>query len=119
MTPLETGQILDNDKVGNPDRPHEPGPLSFLQLDASDVVVENWKTAEDNNGTILRLLETGGHESKARLTFPLFSVKRAWISNAVEQDQEEIAVTESSLEVSLKPHQIVTIRIVAQLKPRQ
>jgi alpha-mannosidase len=119
MTPLETGQILDNDKVGNPDRPLEPGPLSFLQLDASDVVVENWKTAEDNNGTILRLLETGGHESKARLTFPLFSVKRAWISNAVEQDQEEIAVTESSLEVSLKPHQIVTIRIVAQLKPRQ
>lgn len=118
MTPLETGQIIDNDKVGNPDRPLEPGPLSFLQLDAPDVVVENWKTAEDNNGTILRLLETGGHESKARLTFPLFSVKRAWISNAVEEDQEEIPVTESSLEVPLKPHQIVTIRIVAQLRSR-
>src|SRR5208282_835772 len=119
MTPLETGQILDNDKVGNPDRPLEPGPLSFLRLDASDVVVENWKTAEDNNGTILRLLETGGHENNARLTFPLFSIKRAWISNAVEQNQEEIAATESSLEVSLKPHQIVTIRIVAQFRPGQ
>lgn len=118
MTPLEADQIIDNDKVGNPDRPLEPGALSFLQLDAPDVVVENWKTAEDGNGTILRLLETGGHESKARLSFPLFSVKRAWISNAVEEDQEEIPLAESSLEVSLKPHQIVTLRIVAQLKPR-
>src|SRR5208282_6154940 len=104
---------------GNPDRPLEPGALSFLQLDAPDVVVENWKTAEDGNGTILRLLETGGHESKARLSFPLFSVKRAWISNAVEEDQEEIPLAESSLEVSLKPHQIVTLRIAAQLRRQQ
>ena len=119
MTPLETGQIIDNDKVGNPERPLEPGALSFLQLDAPDVVVENWKTAEDNNGTIVRLLETGGHASKARLSFPLFSVKQAWISNSVEEDQEEIPVAESSFEVSLKSHQIVTLRMVAQLRPRQ
>jgi alpha-mannosidase len=119
MTPLEADQIIDNDKVGNPDRPLEPGAVSFLQLDAADVVVENWKTAEDNNGTIVRLLETGGHASKARLNFPLFTVRQAWISNAVEEDQEEIPVTESSLEVTLKPHQIQTLRIVAQLKRRQ
>jgi hypothetical protein len=119
MTPLETGQIIDNDKVGNPERPLEPGSLSFLQLDAADVVVENWKAAEDNNGTILRLLETGGHASKTRLSFPLFSVKRAWISNAVEEDQEEIPVKESSFEVALKPHQIVTLRIAAQLRRQQ
>lgn len=119
MTPLEMDQIIENDKVGNPDRPLEPGALSFLQLDAPDVVVENWKTAEDNNGTIVRLLETGGHASTARLSFPRFAIKRAWISNAVEENQEEIPVTESSLEVNLKPHQILTLRIAAQLRPRQ
>jgi hypothetical protein len=119
MTPLEIGQIIDNDKVDNPGRPLEPGPTSFLQLDAGDVVVENWKTAEDNNGTIIRLLETGGHASRARLNFPLFTVKQAWISNAVEEDQKEIPVTESALEVSLAPHEIMTLRFVAELRPRQ
>jgi len=118
MTPLEMDQVIENDKVGNPDRPLEPGALSFLQLDAPDVVVENWKTAEDNNGTIVRLLETGGHASTARLSFPRFAIKRAWISNAVEENQEEIPVAESSLEVNLKPHQILTIRIAAQLRPK-
>ena len=102
--------------MANPERPIEPNPLSFLQIDAGDVVVENWKTAEDSNGTILRLLETGGQASKVRLRFPIFALKHAWLSNAVEEDQEEIPVKESAFEVQLKPHQIVTLRIVAQLK---
>jgi hypothetical protein len=37
----------------------------------------------------------------------------------VEEDQEEIPVKESSFEVALKPHQIVTLRIAAQLRRQQ
>jgi hypothetical protein len=119
MTPLEIDEVIDQDKVGNPDRPVEPVPLSFLQVDAPDVVVENWKAAEDGNGTVLRLLETAGTESKTTLRFPLLHIQRAWLCNAMEDDLQEIPVGDSSLEVSLRPHQIATLRIVGQFqRPR-
>jgi alpha-mannosidase len=89
-----------------------------LQVDAPDVVVEAWKAAEDGRGTIVRLLETGGRESKARLEFPMLAVQRAWLANAMEEDEKEIAVTGSTVEVALRPLQIVTVRIVGEMKSR-
>jgi alpha-mannosidase len=112
MTPLEKDQVIDQDKVGNPERPLRPVPVGFLQVDAADVVVETWKAAEDGRGTIVRLLETGGRESKVRLQFPMLAVQRAWLTNAMEEDAKEIAVTGSAVEVPLEPLQIVTVRIV-------
>lgn len=114
MTPLEAGEVVDQDKAGNPDRPLKPGPVSFLQVDAPDVVVENWKSAEDGDGTILRLLETGGRESKVQIQFPLLTIQKAWLCNAVEENQKEIPVSGSRLQVSLRPHQIATVRILGE-----
>lgn len=119
MTPLETDEVIDQDKVGNPPSPLEPVSTSFLQVDGSGVVVENWKAADDGNGTVLRLLETSGTESKAVLRFPLFHLQHAWLVTAMEEDLSEIPVNNSSLEVTLKPHQITTVRILAQFAPRQ
>jgi alpha-mannosidase len=119
MTPLETGEVIDQDKVGNPDRPLEPVPLSFLEVDASDVVVENWKAAEDGNGTVLRLLETAGIESKAKLRFPLLHLERVWWCNAMEENLKEIPAGRASLEISLRPHEIVTLRILGQFQRPQ
>lgn len=78
MTPLELHQLLKTDKYGNPDRPLSPAPTSFLQVDASNVVVENWKAAEDGRGTIVRLVEVGGKSADVRLDFPLFNLQKAW-----------------------------------------
>jgi hypothetical protein len=113
MTPLEIGHLLDTDKFGNPQRPLSPAPSSFLALDAPNVVVENWKAAEDGQGSILRLLEVGGRSATARLNFPLFELKRAWLTNAVEENQVEVPVSEHSLAVKLRPHEILTVRIIA------
>ena len=112
MTPIEIGQLISNDKFGDPARPLTTSPTSFLEVSAPNVVVENWKVAEDNQGTILRLLEVGGQSTSARLDFPLFSLERAWLANAVEENQNQLVVTGHSLEVALKPHQFVTVRIV-------
>jgi hypothetical protein len=49
----------------------------FLQVDAPNVVVENWKTAEDGHGAIVRLLEVGGKSADVRLDFPLFNLEKA------------------------------------------
>jgi len=114
MTPLEISEVIAQDKVGNPDRPLEPIPTSFLQVDAPGVIVENWKAAEDGNGSVLRLLETAGAKSKTVVRFPLLHLQRAWLCTAVEDNIEEISVQDSSLEVTLGPHQIVTLRVVAQ-----
>jgi len=116
MTPLETDQVIDQDKVGNPDRPLAPVPLSFLQLDAPNVVVAAWKAADDGNGTVLRLLETGGKESTTMLRFPMLHLQGAWLCNAMEEDSKELAVESSSVEVALRPHQIVTVRVLGQFQ---
>ena len=119
MTPLEMDEVIDQDKVGNPDQPLQPVPMSFLQLDAPGVVVENWKSAEDGNGTVLRLLETAGTVSKATLRFPLLRLQHAWLCTAMEDDVKEIPVEDSSLNLTLEPHQIVTLRILAQFQRPQ
>jgi alpha-mannosidase len=116
MTPLEAQKVVDQDKFDNPARPLGAAPTSFLQVSAPNVVVEDWKAADDGKGSILRLLETGGQTATARLGFPLFELQHAWIANAVEENQREIPVSGSSVDISIKPHQILTLRIAASMK---
>jgi alpha-mannosidase len=113
MTPLEHQQVISNDKYGNPARPLTPAPQSFLRVSSPDVVVEDWKAAMDGNGSVVRLVEVGGESTRATLTFPQFHLQQAWITNAVEQNQSPLVVEGNALEVSVKPHQIVTLRIIA------
>lgn len=119
MTPLEVDKVVDQDKYDDPSEPLPPAPLSFLEVSAPDVVVENWKAANDGHGSILRLLETAGQASQARLTFPMFDLEHAWITNAVEENQQQIPVSGSSVEIPVKPHQILTLRIAGALKTSQ
>jgi hypothetical protein len=112
MTPVEIGQLISNDKFGDPVGPLPPDPTSFLELPSPDLVVVNWKVAEDGQGTIIRLLEVGGHSPTATLRLPLFAISQAWKTNAVEENQSPLNPTGDSLTVSLKPHEIATLRIV-------
>lgn len=114
MTPVEIAQMISNDKFGNPPEPLSPDPSSFLQVNAPDVCVVDWKRAYDGNGTVLRLLETGGKSTTATLTFPLLSLEKAWRTNAVETGDAPLSVTAHSLTVSLTPHEIMTLRILAK-----
>ncbi|MGB9420322.1 MAG: glycosyl hydrolase-related protein [Candidatus Acidiferrum sp.] len=116
MTPLEVDQVIDQDKVGNPDRPLEPAPLSFLQVDAPGVTVESWKAADDGNGAVLRLLEIAGAGTSATLHFPLLHLQKAFLCTAVEDNLNEIPVQAQSLEITLKPHEIATVRIVGEFQ---
>lgn len=114
MTPLETDEVIDQDKVGDPARPLEPTPTSFLEVQGSGVVAENWKAAEDGNGTVLRLLETAGTESTATVRFPMLRLQHAWMCTAMEDEIKEVRIGGSSLQITLKPHEIVTLRIFGE-----
>ena len=110
LTPLELGELDRNDKVGMrgtlPDTT-----ASFLSLSGEGVELEAFKPAEDGNGYIARLLETGGRAGVARLSSRLFQIDRAWLCNAAEDDQKEVAAGKEGLEVAVQPYSIVTLRL--------
>ncbi|MBZ5562384.1 MAG: hypothetical protein LAP13_08175 [Acidobacteriia bacterium] len=113
MTPLEVNQVISNDKFGNPERPLSPAPARFLEVTETNVVVENWKSAEDGQGTIVRLLEVGGRAAEAHLLFPQLRIEEAWLANASEENREKLPVSGNSVTIRIQPHEIVTVRLVS------
>ncbi len=111
LTPLETGELTRNDKVGL--RGSLPAtPASLLGLTGDGVELETLKPAEDGEGYIVRLLETAGREQKARLSSRLIEFSRAWLSNATEDKLREIPASKDGVEVSMPPYAIVTLRLL-------
>ncbi len=83
---------------------------AFLQP-APDVIVETVKAAEDGRGTIVRLYEPNRARHYTTLRFG-FDVREAWITNLLEEDQEQLKVNGHEVELYLRPFQIVTLRVV-------
>jgi alpha-mannosidase len=75
------------------------------------VVLETWKMAEDGQGTVLRFLEVAGKESAVEVQTPLLEVKSAWRSDALERKQGPLSVSSHGFGFSVKPFQIVTVRL--------
>jgi len=113
LTPLETGELTRNDKVGL--RGSLPAtPASFLGLTGDGVELEAFKPAEDGEGYIARLLETAGRQGKVRLSSRLLEFSRAWLSNATEDNLREIPASKDGVEVTMPPYAIVTVRLLAR-----
>ena len=113
MSPLEVDQITSQDKAINIARPLDTAQLSFLEVREPGVVLETWKTAEDGKGTILRFLEVAGKESVVEVETPFLDVKSAWMSDALERDQGFLPVSPHGFQFSVKPFEIVTVRLEA------
>jgi hypothetical protein len=111
MTPLEANEIIANDKETSPPRPLDKAQGSFLQVDQSNVVLVNWKAAEDGHGTILRFLEVAGTANQAEVQIPILQVQAAWMCNAVEENQQPLETTGHGVAFAVKPFQIVTVRV--------
>lgn len=111
MTPLEANEITPNDKETSPPRPLDKGQGSFLQVDQPNVVLVNWKAAEDGHGTILRFLEVAGNSNQVDVQIPILQVRAAWMCNAMEENQQALETTTRELKFSVKPFQIVTVRV--------
>ena len=111
MSPLEVDQITSQDKAINSPRPLDSAQGSFLRVDQPNVVLETWKTAEDGDGTILRFVEVAGKESTVDVQTPLLNVESAWMSDALERKQGPLSVSSHGFRFSVKPFQIVTVRL--------
>jgi len=84
---------------------------SFLSVGQPNVALETWKMAEDGEGTILRFLEVAGKEGLVDVQTPLLDVKSAWMSDALERNQSALSVSPHGLRFSVRPYQIVTVRL--------
>ncbi len=83
---------------------------SLIQVSAPTVVIETVKQAEDGDGLIVRLYENGRRRGLVTLTagFPLAG---AWETNLLEENQAGLDWTECSVTLSLRPFQIMTLRL--------
>jgi len=116
LTPLEVGELTRNDKVGT--RGSLPDTAaSLLSLSGEGVEMEALKPAEDGNGYIVRLLETAGRAAAVRLASGLLEIDRAWLCNAVEENQREIGAKKDGLEITVQPHSVQTLRLLLRLRP--
>ncbi|MHB0875243.1 MAG: glycoside hydrolase family 38 N-terminal domain-containing protein [Anaerolineae bacterium] len=88
-----------------------PAAASFLSVDSANVMAIALKGAEDGDGLVVRLVETAGRATTARLTLPGMAVREARRCSIVERDREPLAVDGSTVVVPLGANAIETVRI--------
>jgi alpha-mannosidase len=83
----------------------------LAMTDVENIVIETIKRAEDGVGVIVRLYEFQRHRGPFALetSFPMV---KAWRINILEENQEEIPVEGNKLHYSIKPYQILTLRLI-------
>ena len=112
MTPLETDEVVSQDKAIDVPQPLAGDQSSLLTVSNPDVLLDTWKRAADGKGTIMRFLDLGGAAGEVQVSTPLLDVKSAWLCNAMEANQQPISSTSAhGFTFSVKPHQIVTVRV--------
>jgi alpha-mannosidase len=84
---------------------------SFVECDSPNIVIETIKRAEDGRGIIVRLYESQRRRGPVKLTagFPL---QQVWRTNLLEEDRAALSPDGHSVELFVRPYQIITLRLV-------
>ena len=88
---------------------------SLVAVDMPNVIIETVKQAEDGEGLIVRLYENERCRGPVALQvgFPLAAAYRC---NLLEQDEASLVVAQNAVHFSVKPYQIVTLRLIPALE---
>jgi len=89
-----------------------PKSMNFCQVDRSNVLLLTLKKAEDEDGIIVRLTETEGEDTNVTVTLPFLTIKKAYQTNLVEENERILSTQEHAVTVPIKAFGITTIRIV-------
>lgn len=88
--------------------------VSLLESSDSNVAIVTWKRAEDSHGTILRLEEIAGRAATTHLHSQFFRVREAWRCSALEENQADLYPVDGSLSVTLRPFEVLTVRMLTE-----
>ncbi|MBM4162761.1 MAG: alpha-mannosidase, partial [Ignavibacteria bacterium] len=87
-----------------------PEKNSFVQLQPSNLVLTSIKKAEDSDAWIIQWYDARGEESQAILTLPR-PVKRALLSNFLEDEGKELTAEKNVVRVNTKKSSVVTLKV--------
>jgi hypothetical protein len=88
-----------------------PKSMSFCQVDKANVLLLTLKKAEDEDGIIVRLIETEGEDSNVTVTLPFLTIEQAYQTNLVEENEKILSAQEHTVTVPIKAFGIMTFRI--------
>lgn len=82
----------------------------LFSLSHPGIICETVKTAEDDeNAYVLRLYEA--ERNHANCTLAVNNAKKAWLTNMLEEKQEQLAIIEGKIKLNFRPFEIKTILI--------
>jgi alpha-mannosidase len=81
---------------------------SWLSVDAPNIIIETVKPAEDGQGVVVRLYESAGASTDARLTLPS-GVVDVQLTNLLEQDPRPMQMTDRKISLRFGPFEIHTL----------
>ncbi len=83
---------------------------SFFQVDAPNIVLDTVKMAEDGNGIILRLYESSGSHTRARVKTG-FSMKEVWQCDLLERNSIALKQETDHFSYHFSPFEILNVQI--------
>jgi len=87
------------------------GQASFFNLDATNIIIETVKLAEDgSNDIILRLYEAKRNRTHCTLSTVL-PINKASQTDMLERHQGELSVSQGKIELDFRPFEVKTLRL--------
>jgi alpha-mannosidase len=105
----EAGVVAEGIRFNAPIRWSQPvGDGSFASVDDPNLVLDTIKRAEASDALVLRLYEAHGGRGVAhvRLARP---IERASTANALEEEDEPVAIDDGALVLPYRPHEVLTV----------
>jgi alpha-mannosidase len=88
------------------------GSGTLAEFNSNHVIVDTIKPTEDGKGCVIRLYESAGGREKVSLTWKKRTYVSAWLSNALEDELEELeADNNRTLHLQFAPFEIKSIRL--------
>jgi alpha-mannosidase len=116
MTPLESNSTGANTAAPSGLSPNQD---TFLTVDNPNVVMTTWKLAEDGNGSIVRLEEIAGQTERISVQASHLQITRAKECNVLEDCSTEIPLSANAIHLTIKPFELLTLRLHTRPESRE
>jgi alpha-mannosidase len=91
---------------------------SLLSASSPNIIIETVKRADYGNGIIVRLYESQRKRGPVHLHAG-FAIESAWETNLLEENEAALPVENDSIQLDLRPYQIMTLRLTPQAGTEQ
>lgn len=91
--------------------PTLPASRSFCRVEPDNVMLTTIKQADDGKGVIVRLRETGGKATDAKITATLTGLASAARCDLVERSQEALPIVDGAVTVHVPANGLATVRL--------